>query len=537
MKRIRSTQKIALIVFGVFLCTVLLEAGLRLGGYIFLARQDQRNRISIRKKGAYRIMCLGESTTASGGKDSFPRQLERILNQRDTGIAFSVINKGVPYIDTHVIVSQLQGNLARYEPDMLITMMGINDRSDTVPYEDMRPEGTTRSLTSFRTYKLARLLGLHIVNKASQIGGKEEEDGITFSPSELRVINDLGEQEQILRRATEIDPKDERAYFELARWYGDQGRYGEAAEVFREATEIAGERAYVEWGWYYIEHGQYDRAASILEVAVETGEYDSAKDIFREAIELDPRNASAYFAMGWWHKDQGEPEKAEEMFQRATRIDPENSRAYAELGWWYMDQGRYDEGKGLFGRAIEIDPRNARAYFGLGWWHKNQGDHDKGEEMLRTAGQISPRDDAAYVGLGWWYLHEGKYEEAEEMFRRATRLRLEYFNPMTRRNYQRLRQVVMKKGIRLVCVQYPLRSVEVLKKMVDNKEGIIFVDNERSFKTALKYARYDEYFTDKFAGDLGHCTPKGNRLLATTIADVILKECFSGPSPAQAQAP
>jgi len=29
-----------------------------------------------------------------------------------------------------------------------------------------------------------------------------------------------------------------------------------------------------------------------------------------------------------------------------------------------------------------------------------------------------------------------------------------------------------------------------------------------------------------FGGDFGHCTPKGNRLLATNIADVILKEVF-----------
>lgn len=39
-------------------------------------------------------------------------------------------------------------------------------------------------------------------------------------------------------------------------------------------------------------------------------------------------------------------------------------------------------------------------------------------------------------------------------------------------------------------------------------------------------ASYKEYFGDMFAGDFGHCTKKGNRLLAENIANVILKEVF-----------
>jgi hypothetical protein len=34
---------------------------------------------------------------------------------------------------------------------------------------------------------------------------------------------------------------------------------------------------------------------------------------------------------------------------------------------------------------------------------------------------------------------------------------------------------------------------------------------------------YQGYFRDMFGGDFGHCTPKGNRLLAKNIAQEILK--------------
>jgi hypothetical protein len=71
-----------------------------------------------------------------------------------------------------------------------------------------------------------------------------------------------------------------------------------------------------------------------------------------------------------------------------------------------------------------------------------------------------------------------------------------------------------------------VRSVEPLKKMLGNDAGIIFVDNENLFKEALQKASYKEYFKDMLAGDFGHCTDKGNRILAQNIAGAIFKEVF-----------
>ena len=58
------------------------------------------------------------------------------------------------------------------------------------------------------------------------------------------------------------------------------------------------------------------------------------------------------------------------------------------------------------------------------------------------------------------------------------------------------------------------------------KSDIIFVDNEKIFKDAIREFGYHEYFIDASGGDFGHCTERGNRLLAENIANVILKEHF-----------
>jgi len=70
-------------------------------------------------------------------------------------------------------------------------------------------------------------------------------------------------------------------------------------------------------------------------------------------------------------------------------------------------------------------------------------------------------------------------------------------------------------------------GIESLKKMLEDRENIVFVDNETVFKEALKQGKYGNCFTDSFGGEFGHCTPKGNRLLAENIGNIILNECFN----------
>jgi hypothetical protein len=121
-------QKIMLILFGLAVFVLIFEIGSRIGGYIYMRSQESKNALSLEKKKVYRIVCLGESTTAEfGGKISYPRQLELILNEKNLGIKFSVINKGVPAIRMAQIIEKLDSILDEYDPDMVVAMTGINE--------------------------------------------------------------------------------------------------------------------------------------------------------------------------------------------------------------------------------------------------------------------------------------------------------------------------------------------------------------------------------------------------------------------------
>lgn len=79
-------------------------------------------------KNEFRILCLGESTTAWGYGNSYPKFLERKLQAKLPHFKINVINAGVSGTNTSQILDNLPHNLDLYRPHLVLTMMGINDK-------------------------------------------------------------------------------------------------------------------------------------------------------------------------------------------------------------------------------------------------------------------------------------------------------------------------------------------------------------------------------------------------------------------------
>jgi Tfp pilus assembly protein PilF len=458
-------RKTILAIFGILLFLVVLEIGLRIGGSIFLSLQEYRNLQSIKQKGAYRIMCLGESTTAIGGSDSYPSQLEEILNERHIGIRFSVINKGIPAITTSYILAHLEDNLNKYHPDMVTAMIGVNDKR--IKYY----EGIPERFQGLRSYKLMHMLWMHILNRIE----KKDYSWLGLKACYAQQDNPV-QDEKSLKEAVESNPKNDRAYVELARFYRDNGKYIQAEELYQ------------------------------------------------TALNLNPQNDTAYLELGSCYINDSKDIQAVQMLKKAAELNPKNDLVYVELGRYYRDQGRHAESEEALKRAIEINPRGDWAYILLGLCYMYQGKYAQSEEAFKRAIELNPADDRAYGGLAVLYEETGKHESAQRYYQQVNNLRLRHYDPKTIYNYRELKAILDKRGIKLVCIQYPMRSIEPLKRIFQGQDGVIFVDNERIFKDAVKKEGYRQYFTDMFEGDFGHCTPKGNRLLAENIANTILKE-------------
>jgi len=165
----KKRQKIFLLIFGIILSLMTLEAGLHLGGFALNRLQQAQNSQKIKEKDSYRILCLGESTTAFGGEFSYPDQLQNILNKKGLGLDFRVINQGMIGSNSYFISKRLGRFLDQYDPDMVIVMMGINDPGQLEMYKN-RSSPANIFLQKIKVVKLAKLIWMHIKERESAQG-------------------------------------------------------------------------------------------------------------------------------------------------------------------------------------------------------------------------------------------------------------------------------------------------------------------------------------------------------------------------------
>ena len=540
------SKKIASVLLGVILSLVLLEAGLRLSGFILSSIQEYGNLRSIKQKGVYRILCLGESTT----ERQYPQFLEQVLNQRNIGVRFSVIDKGKSNTNTVFILNQIKSYLAKYHPDMVVAMMGCNDKGVKY-YEDIR-ESDTWLFRHCRVYRFCRVIIMHISKKIkhegiyglsrSYPGGKAKPEDTGTVPRETNplketfaatvtplnwkdvagtpgprnsYLNDrkLSSAEGILGKDVELNPKNDKDYVELGWLFLKQGKLSHAEYSFKKAIELnpKDDRIYAQLGFLYMAEG----------------EIFLAEDAFKKAIELNPKNNRTYAGLGESFLKQGKLSQAEYSFKKAIELNPKNDHAYVGLGAVFQGQfNKLSQAEDSYRKAFEINPRNDLASLFLVDLYRRRNLSSQAEDILKKALMCDPKNERVLGAMASLYEKMGKPDLAQEYAARERRLRLENTAALTVKNYRRLKAILDRKGIKLVCVQYPVCNVEPLKRIFEKDGGVIFVDNESLFKQAVRKGSYKEYFIDMFGGDFGHCTPKGNMLLAQNIANVILREIF-----------
>ncbi len=607
-------QKIKLLILGICLFFVVLELGLRFGGFVISSVQAWRNNRGLSQKPQYKILCLGESTTAIGGATSYPAQLENILNDHNKKFRFAVINKGVIGTKTKIIVKDLEYNLNKYKPDMVITMMGINDNDGYIIYGRMPNSKLKRLFGELRVYKLFYLTRAHIEAKLSEILANKSGDAYlpdSVLHKETPIDNkEVADYEEKLRNLIRNNPVDFNSYFELGQLYMSKGMPEKVEALIKEYIGFnpKDHKGYKVLSLFSASQGNLPGAMAACKKTLELNPKDDklcadlgnllikknadlSVELFNKALEINPKSDAACLGLGWYYLNQNNIIQAQEYFLRASRINPGNDNAYAGLGWCYRIQFDSDRAEAVFRKAIRLNPRNDSAYAGLGWCYINRAELFKAEGFLKTAIMLNPKSEFGYNGLGWIYLQHGdvkgaiaivekglkrmsrsnfgvyltlgwyylntkQYSQAEESFLKAVEL-----NPTSERpylslaklyedagnhelakkyrfkskeirdkqdysetisNYLRLKEILGKEGIKLICVQYPMRSLEPLKNIFSSSAGMTFVDNEKIFKDAVEKDGYLAYFFDMFAGDFGHCTPKGNKLLAENISYGVL---------------
>ena len=216
-----------------------------------------------------------------------------------------------------------------------------------------------------------------------------------------------------LNQAIELDPKFALAYAGLADAYCSLGVIGDVApgEVFPKAR-VAAEKALA----LDDSLGEAHTVSAYVRFSYDW-DWNAAEAEFRQAIALNPNDATAHQWYGEFLRLMGRQEDAILEGQKALDLDPRSLIINTEAGLPYLYHERYDEALQHFRKALELDPNFALAHHDIGWVLEAQGKYPEAIAEFERAVQIS--DVAAlWSSLGHAYGMADRRKDAERVLER-----------------------------------------------------------------------------------------------------------------------
>ena len=153
-----------------------------------------------------------------------------------------------------------------------------------------------------------------------------------------------------------------------------------------------------------------------------------ARELFRRAIELDPRYAAAHVGLGrtymdaalfgWTEWPTRALESAKELARKAVDLDDDEAGGHALLSFVHGWECRLDLAEAEIDRAVELNPGDPEVRAQRGIVYMDQGRLDEAIRELETVLSFDPISDPAWADLGTTYYLAGRPKDAVEILER-----------------------------------------------------------------------------------------------------------------------
>jgi tetratricopeptide (TPR) repeat protein len=153
----------------------------------------------------------------------------------------------------------------------------------------------------------------------------------------------------------------------------------------------------------------------------EAGRFTEAVTFFKKVLEVNPKDAEAYYSIGECYALE-DNEKAIEAYQQAIKIDPKHAAAYWGLGLCYGAMKHYQESIDSYRQAIKIDHHNADTHLGLGDSYVAIEHYEEAIESYNQAALIEPNDSEISQRLGDCYSKLGHYQKSIEAHKQSIKI-------------------------------------------------------------------------------------------------------------------
>jgi len=262
----------------------------------------------------------------------------------------------------------------------------------------------------------ALLLSLAFTNTHALTENVGQEGRLRAAREEFEA-GDYAKAAQLLRAASEENPRDGEIHFLLGKTYYESQEHDAAVASAEKAVAINPQSSlYHEWlGKAYGEKAGHAGMFSALSLA------KKARKEFARAVELDERNLSAYQALIEFDCSApgiagGGEDKARPEIARVAALDPAEGH-YAE-GNCRRQKKDYPAADAEFAKALELHPKSVELLYDIG---DHAMKHSQPQVLAIVAEQgeaIAPTDPRAefYRAVGW-ILQKERPDDCERLLR------------------------------------------------------------------------------------------------------------------------
>jgi tetratricopeptide (TPR) repeat protein len=172
------------------------------------------------------------------------------------------------------------------------------------------------------------------------------------------------------------------------------------------------------------------------------GEHDKAISDCTKAIGLNPTDARFYQHRGYVYCDADQFDKAISDYNKAIVLNPMSADFYHRRGDAYHDVGKFHEAISDYTKAIEINPNRRNAYHDRARAHECKGDYGRAIFDYTKAIEIDPRHPSPYyISRGNAYDRKGDYDKAISDYTKVVEIRHFFGDYVLRGNtYRRKRE-------------------------------------------------------------------------------------------------
>jgi len=228
--------------------------------------------------------------------------------------------------------------------------------------------------------------------------------------------------------ATRKDPQYALAYAGLADCYGIIGAtiYGTVpAEEAAPKAKAAAIRAL-----------EIDPSLAEAETSLATAKFNydwdwaGASEGFKQAIQMDPKYATAYQRYSLYSIAMGRFDDSFEQIKRARDLDPLSISINSSFGWRLYLARQYDRSIAQLRDTLEMDPNYEWAHLILGQAYEQKGEFNLALAELKKAVELSRNSPLMVSALAHAYAVQGNTAEAQKLLAQLmTQSRTQYVSP------------------------------------------------------------------------------------------------------------